>query len=197
MYRVARDLAALIIRFLFPFEVFGAESVPLTGGAIIAANHASLIDPVVIASSISRPIHFMGKAELFRNRLVAQFLNAIYVFPVDRGTADRQAIRYAIDLVKNNSLLGIFPEGTRNKEKENLPLQGGAALVAIKGGVPIIPVVVQGTANLRFRKKIYIYIGEPILIKEGKKATKDEILSINESIYRQFSALLKQESRTR
>ncbi len=194
MYRVTRDSVKLLTKILFGLEVIGHENILESDGAIIAANHVSFYDPIVVASAIKRPVHFMAKAELFKSLIPGWFLRQINVFPVRRGVADRNAIRQAINLVKNKKLLGIFPEGTRNRSDDSLPLQGGASLIAIKTGAPIIPVVVTGTNGLRLRKKISVYIGEPIQVSEGKKVSREEISDLNLVISDQFAVLGKQES---
>lgn len=175
-------------------KVVGNENIPTDGSAVIASNHVSLMDPVAVAIGIQRPIHFMAKHELFSNRILAWFFNQVYAFPVKRGIADRNAIRTALTRLREGHLLGIFPEGTRNKQEDHvLPLQSGASLFAIKTGSPIIPVVVHGTGKLRFRQTIHVVIGKPIYVKEGQKASKEELVTVNKKILEQFTFLKKQD----
>lgn len=174
-------------------DIIGLENVPAEGGAIVAGNHTTWFDPVAIAVAIKRPVHFMAKAELFSIPVFGWLIRKAYVFPVKRGLADRDAIRTAQERVGNGHLLGIFPEGTRNRsdEGELLPLQGGAAMISLKTGIPIIPVVVTGVKPMRFRRSIKVVIGSPIILGGPKRATKVEVLQANELISNQFSSLLR------
>lgn len=194
MYRIIRDFLGIIIRLVFGIKIVGAENIPQIGSAVIASNHVSIVDPVAVAVGIRRPIHFMAKDELFSNSFTSWFFHKVNAFPVKRGVPDRSAIRTALQRLRGGHLLGIFPEGTRNKqENELLELQSGASLLAIKTSSPIIPVVVKGTSKLRFRKKIEVIIGKPLNVKEGQKASKEELDNVNKMILDEFTLLLKQD----
>ena len=189
MYRFFSQLIALLIRIIFGLKVTGVDNVP-SGGAIIASTHSSLLDPVAVAGVISRPIHFMAKAELFTYPVFRWLLPRVHAFPVKRGLADRNAIRTGLQVVNDGNLLGIFPEGTRNKTDDVQPLQGGAAMIAIKAGVPVVPVAVVGVKNLRFRQAIEVRIGHPIDFGEARRADRDEIAAASAKISGEFTALL-------
>ncbi len=189
MYWFLRNLTALLIRILFGLKAEGVENVP-EGGAIIAATHSSFLDPLAVAGILSRPIHFMAKAELFKYPVFSFVLPRVHAFPVRRGLADRNAIREAMKLVDEGNLLGIFPEGTRSKTGEIQPLQGGTAMIAIKAGVPVVPVVVVGVKPLRLRRSIEVRIGTPIRFGEPHRASKDEVSAAGEQISQQFTTLL-------
>lgn len=191
MYKFLVVVLRFVMNILCGLEVSGLENIPAEGGAIVAGTHTTMMDPVALALAIKRPIHFMGKAELFENPVLRYFFTKIHAFPVRRGLADRDAIRTAQARVTEGHLLGIFPEGTRNtSEEELLPLQGGAALIAIKTGVPIIPVVVSGFQPFRLRRPIRVVIGKPIDLGGPKKANKVEILEGTKAISAEFSSLL-------
>lgn len=191
MYTFVVTIARLLVRLVWGLNVQGLEHIPRDTGAIIAGNHTGWFDPVVIAAAIKRPIHFMGKAELFENPVLRWFFSRLHAFPVKRGQADREAIRTSQELVTAGHLLGVFPEGTRNKTKEALlPLQGGATLIAIKTGVPVVPVVVVKSARRLLRRPYRVMIGAPIDLGGPKKATKIDIAQGNEAISVQFSSLL-------
>lgn len=116
MYKALRVLAVMLVRICFRFSVSGRENIPASG-AVLVSNHASMFDPVVLGVAVPRPIHFMGKAELFRNRISNWFFRKLHAFPVRRGEFDRGAIRSALEVLDRGQLLGIFPEGTRNRGK--------------------------------------------------------------------------------
>lgn len=191
MYRFLVAIIKVIIHILWGIQVEGAENIPQQTGAVVAGNHTTWFDPVAIAVAIKRPVHFMGKAELFKVPILSWLFSRVHVFPVRRGLADRQAIRTAQDRVTQGHLVGMFPEGTRNKEGDALlPLQGGAALIAIKTGVPVIPVVVPRIELGRLRKPIRVKIGAPIDLGGPKKVAKSDIIRGNEAISAQFRLLL-------
>lgn len=192
MYKAIVGIVRFFIKLFCGLEVHGLENIPARGGAIIAANHTTWFDPVAIAISVGRPVHFMAKVELFRNPLFSWFFTRVYAFPVKRGAADRDAIRTAQRRVLEGHLLGIFPEGTRNLSKEKLlPLQGGAALIALKTGVPVIPTVTFGANPVRWRQKIKVVIGEPIDLGGPRRANKPAVAEASSVISRQFSTLLR------
>ena len=192
MYKTLKIILRGLISLLYGLRIEGAEHVPQTGGAIIAANHVTMVDPVPVALAIRRPIHFMAKAELFQSSIMNWFFRSLHAFPVKRGLADREAIRKALAVVNEGHLLGIFPEGTRNPNAEELlPLQGGTALIAVKTGVPVVPVVVKGVSPLRFRKPITVQIGKPMYFGEARRATKQEVNKVNLEISKQFAEMLR------
>lgn len=191
MYKALVVIVKFFILLFAGLEVEGLENVPQDKGAIVVGNHTSWFDPFILAMSINRPIHFMAKAELFEYQFLKWVLPHLYVFPVNRGQADRQAIRTSQDRVNSGHLLGIFPEGTRNKSADGLlPMQGGAALIAIKTGAPIIPVLVSQGKRRGLRKPFRVAIGTEIDLGGPMKANKTNIGIGNEAISNQFSLLL-------
>ena len=133
-------------------DVVGLEHVPPRGAAILAGNHISWIDPVLLACWLTpatkRPIHWMGKAEAMRWPLVGAFLRANGVFGVRRGAADLEAFRLAESILAEGHLLGIYPEGTRSLDGRLGAFRDGAALLALRSGVPVLPIAVSGTNRL-------------------------------------------------
>lgn len=192
MYKALRVLAVMLVRICFRFSVSGRENIPASG-AVLVSNHASMFDPVVLGVAVPRPIHFMGKAELFRNRISNWFFRKLHAFPVRRGEFDRGAIRSALEVLDRGQLLGIFPEGTRNRGEDLMPLHSGAALLASRAQVPIIPIVIVGNNKYRIFHRVDVRIGTPIMPKQGKKATKEDLARINDQILAQFTVLNRQE----
>ena len=191
MYRFFVAVNRVLIRILWGIEVEGVDNIPHGSGAIVAGNHTTWIDPVAIAVAIPRPVHIMRKAELFKVPILGWLVARGHVFPVRRCLADRQAIRTAQERVTQGLLVGMFPEGTRNKEGDDLlPLQGGAALISIKTGAPVIRVVVPRVRLARLRTPIQCRIGEPIDLVGPKRASKSDITSGNSANSAQFRSLL-------
>ena len=157
-YKILRFLAGCIVRLLYRVEIVGRGRVPEVGGAIICANHIHLFDPVVIALAVERPVHFMGKTELFSWPIVGYLARKAGAFPVKRGSADMQAIRQSLRILQEGELLGIFPEGTRSKDGEIAPFYNSVTMLAERGGVPVIPAAISG--EYRFRRTVKVLIGE-------------------------------------
>lgn len=192
MYWTLVYIIKFLIKVIFGIDIEGLENIPKEGGAIVAGNHTTWFDPFPIAVASKRPIHFMAKIELFETPVIGWILPRVNVFPVKRGLADRKAIRVAQDRVNDGNILGIFPEGTRNQSADEvLPLQGGASLIALKTGVPIVPCIVTNIHPLRFRKRVKVTFGAPIDLKGPRRANKESIAEANELISAQFSSLLR------
>ncbi len=156
-----------LLRRLYGIEVSGGERIPSEGGAILAANHASIWDPFVLGVATTREIHYMAKAELFRRRPLAAVLRSLNAFPVERGGGDRSAISEAARLLDRGKLLGIFPQGT-SKVARQTGWHRGAARLALATGAPLIPVRLSGTRPLPFRTRIRIDVGEPIAVTAAR-----------------------------
>jgi 1-acyl-sn-glycerol-3-phosphate acyltransferase len=152
-----------LLRRLYSIEVVGAEHIPSTGPAILAANHESIWDPFVLGVATEREIHYMAKAELFRFRPLATALRALHAFPVERGGGDRAAISEAGQRLRSGELLGIFPQGTSVPERQN-GWHRGAARLALATGAPLVPVRLAGTRPLPRPTRIRIVVAEPIQV---------------------------------
>lgn len=153
---------------LIEAEVTGREHVPAEGGFIFASNHASYLDPPVLAVACPRPLSYFAKAELFRNPLFSKLIRSLGAFPVRRGKGDRDALSTALELLAKGHGLVIFPEGTRTLTGEIGRMKAGVAMMALKAKVPIIPVGIEGTfeawpKNGRFRSRpVRVSIGPRI-----------------------------------
>jgi 1-acyl-sn-glycerol-3-phosphate acyltransferase len=164
-----RATLARLILLLFRVRIVGEENVP-AGGAVLAGNHVSNMDPVLLWCASPRPCRFMSKAEAWRGGATAWGLPRLWSFPVERGEADRTAIARATRFVAAGQLVGIFPEGTRAAaDGTRAEAQGGAAFIALRAGVPIVPVAFMGTEKVlprgRTLPRLYpvtIAYGEPI-----------------------------------
>jgi 1-acyl-sn-glycerol-3-phosphate acyltransferase len=165
LYWVIRKVFRAIYRFCFRWRIQGLENIPTDRPFIICANHFSWWDPPLVACLVShKPVRFMAKEELFRFPVVGFVLRRVYAFPVRRGKADKTAIRTALDTLRNGGILGLFPEGTRNKTGELLPPQPGIALIALKSGAIVLPVAIAGP--YRLLRKVRVKIGKPLLLTE-------------------------------
>ncbi len=151
---------------VFRVEKNGEENIKEKGAYLICANHRSNWDAPILVSYLKRKVYVMAKAELFKNKFIKWFGRKCCVFPVKRGMRDIESIKYSLNLLKDGEILVIFPEGTRNGMEKNGKAQNGVAYMAIRTGVPVIPVGIQG--EMKPFKKVKLNIGEPLDFSQYK-----------------------------
>jgi 1-acyl-sn-glycerol-3-phosphate acyltransferase len=139
---------AVILAFFLLFTrltVAGRRNIP-AGAVLVSSNHLNLIDPIVVGFALGRPCVFMAKEELFRSKLSGWFVGCFGAFPVHRGRLDREALRLAGNALARGKALVMFPEGARATSEGHRP-EGflGAALIASRASVPVLPVGISGT----------------------------------------------------
>ena len=147
LYDVGRVIVRLLFFLLTRLRVRGRDNIPKKGPVLVVANHLNLVDPPLVGLSLGRRAVFMAKQELFRSRLLAGFLNALGVFPVNRGRLHREALHKSLKLLENGQALIVFPEGTRSRRLNSA--SSGAALIASRSGAPILPVGIAGTEEIK------------------------------------------------
>ena len=168
---------------MFKVEIKGKENVPAEGNAIICCNHYSNYDPFAAAIYLDRLPRYIGKKELFENKILAYLLKEVRVFPLDRKAAmDMKAVKTGLKILKDGEILGIFAEGTRVKEGEHVDAKGGVALFAMKGNANVIPCAISG--KYKFRNKITVEYGEPLTLDEfrGQKLTAEVMGEITDVV---------------
>ena len=149
-FRAARGALLALLVPLLRLRIEGMEHVPRSGPVVVVANHLHNADPVVLSVAFPRPLHFMTKKEAFANPFTAAIARRVGAFPVDRGKADRGAIRHAEAALAQGIAVGIFPEGTRSVTQALRRAYPGAALIALRSGAPVLPVAITGTEWLPF-----------------------------------------------
>lgn len=194
-YRFILALAQSFALVFFRFRALGQHNIPVSGGAIIAANHQSYLDPGLLAIGLTRPIDFMARQELFEvNWFFRWLISSVNAFPVTQGKFDSSAIREAIKRLKQGQLLMVFPEGTRSFDGKIAGLKSGLYLLAQKSGVPIIPTVIDGAFEVWSRHHyLPINLGE-IRVKYGKPLKTQEFASpqaLTQRLYQELTALQK------
>lgn len=174
LFIICRFLSFLAIKLIFPLKVYGREHIPKTGGFILASNHASYLDPVVLGVVCPRHLHFMARHDLFGNFLSAWFLSGLHAFPVKRSSADISALKKAMGLVRQGRGLLLFPEGTRQAKGVSAEPQAGIGFLAAKINAPVIPALICGTelampkgAKFIKRAVISVYFGKQIPIERS------------------------------
>ena len=169
LYRVCRAAVLGICRTYWQATYEGLEHVPPSGAYVVAPVHRSFIDFGLVVALSTRRIRYMGKDSLWKVAWLGRFITALGAFPVHRGSADREALHRCIDIIRGGEPLVLFPEGTRRSGRVVEDLYDGASYVAIRTGVPIVPVGIGGSERaLRKGKrlprpvKVHVIVGPPL-----------------------------------
>jgi 1-acyl-sn-glycerol-3-phosphate acyltransferase len=191
-WRICQVIARVGTTVLFDLRTHGIEHVPKTGGVLLVSNHASYLDPVLVAVRLKRPVSFLARASLFRNPVFAWLITSLHAFPIEQGKGDRGAINETIERLKQGHALNLYPEGTRTEDGKLQKIQAGVALVARKAGVPIVPAYIMGSFDAWpvHRKiprpaKIRVLYGPPMHI-DGMKA--EEICRVIDETFHRLQA---------
>jgi 1-acyl-sn-glycerol-3-phosphate acyltransferase len=172
----------------FRLSRIGREHIPEDGPVIFAANHRSFLDPFVIGTCMRRPMYYVAKKELFRQRLVGWFLSALGAFPVDRGASDEEMLRTAHAILARGDSLLIFPEGTRTRPGSLGHPKRGVGRLALESGAPVVPIAVIGTENVRrgFRirpHKVRIRCGRPMRFPRVREPSRELAGAVTDRIW--------------
>ncbi len=174
-YRVIRSLVCWLTSVITRLHVDGRDRLPTTGAYVLAPIHRSYVDTPIVACVTSRRLRFMGKQEMWKYPRLGRLFSLLGAFPVNRGTADREALTRCIAVLNRGEPLVLFPEGERKDGARVHPLFDGAAFVAARAGVPIVPVGIGGSARVMPRHakmvrphKVHVVIGEPFSVEVGE-----------------------------
>ena len=160
-YTFARAFGALVFHTLCPVRFVHPERARLDAPYLVIANHNSWLDPVAIGTLIRRyEVVFLGKKELVKHPLAHKILTKMHMIIVDRHHSDMEAMRACLRTLKAGCVLGIFPEGTRHHQGTMVEVESGTGLIALRSGVPILPVLIDGKIGLFHR--VNVYVGEPM-----------------------------------
>ena len=169
-YYATRAAVAGFTRAWTRLRVEGVEHLPVSGAYVLAPVHRSYMDTPLVSCLTRRRLRFMGKDSLWKRRPLAWLFSSLGGFPVSRGTADREALKRCILILRAGEPLVLFPEGERKSGPVVQPLFDGAAYVALKTGVPIVPVGIGGServlpkgARFIYPRKVHIIVGQPIV----------------------------------
>lgn len=181
-YTIAKAIVAFIFSIIMPYKVIGRDNIPKEGGMILALNHRSNLDVIMGAVACPRQLNYMAKKELFENKLLGWLIGHLNAFPLDRVGNDLKAIKTALTVLKDGKVLGIFPEGTRVRNGEDVSAKAGVSMLALRGKVPVVPGVIVGDYKL-FRK-VYIIFGEPVSLEKyyDTKQSSEDLLRISGEI---------------
>lgn len=181
-YGIVKALLRFIMLFVFRIKINGRENVPLEGGAIIASNHKSYWDPVMLALASPRKLSFMAKSELFKNKFFAKLITDLGAFPVHRGKGDLGAVKAALTILKGEGVMVIFPEGTRDRDDSVTEAKPGAVMLAIKSKIPIVPAYISG--KYHWFSKVTVTFGKPVYYEDfyEKKAVVSELQDLSNDL---------------
>ena len=189
---ILRQLFNLVIYVFIGMRVSGKEKVPRQGPVIMIFNHESYFDPPLVGTAVShRFIHFMAKEELFRHPVMRYILRYMKSFPVRRGVTDRTAIVESLKVLKSGEILGIFPEGTRHKKGVLGRFHDGFASLAIKTGVPVLPVAIINSRPLPKKKgPVKVIFGDLVFPPTAKATDKEAVQQFCEQMRQTLHQML-------
>ncbi len=164
-YNFAKGLLNIVFKGFYKIKYVGTENIP-ESPFLLCSNHVSYCDPILVALPIKQEMHFMAKYELFKIPLLNVIIKKLGAFPVKRGHANVESIDTAISLLKEGNSLVIFPEGTRSKSGKPQKPKSGAALVAHRADIQILPVAIKMQNRKLFRSLVTITYGKPIAPQE-------------------------------
>lgn len=193
LYQMLRFVAVGFCAARYKVKYIGVENIPEEGGLIIACNHQSGVDPIILGRICKRTIHFMAKEELFEKNALGHFLTHLNAFPVLRGTGDMTAIEFSEEIIKKGWVLGIFPEGTRSKDFKPMRGKSGVALIAKQTGADVLPVSIYTSDEYKKGTRLTVRFGtviknEEFGFSEGEYSAK-ELRSASKRIMGDITAL--------
>lgn len=182
IYAIGYHLCRWIARTFFALFVEGQAHVPESGPVILAPNHVSYLDPVVVGVSMRRRVHFMAKKELFRNPLVGWLLHGLQTYPVTRERVDPSTLKRTLSLLASGQVVLMFPEGTRGDGRTLGPAKSGIAVVAARSGARVVPVFHWGTeqalprGSRRVRRvPLRVRFGPPLTFPAGGRPDREAV----------------------
>lgn len=201
-YRFARFLVLGACRLWLRIEFVGLEHVPRSGAFIVAPTHRSLLDIPIASGVTKRRLRFMGKDALWKVPGFGRLLSALGGFPVTRGTADLEALKRCIAVLQGGEPLVLFPEGTRQHGPRIEELFDGAAFVAAKAGVQLLPVAIAGTEESmsKGRKGVSrgvctVVVGRPLGFSSSERKSRDEVTQLSLQLQQELQSLFDEANR--
>lgn len=187
-------IARIIMTFCFDLKVHGRQNVPKKGGVLMVSNHQSYLDPVLMGCYLRRPMSYLAKSDLFKNKYFRWLIVSLGAFPIKLGAGDVGAMREMIRRLKQGHLLSMFPEGSRTGDGELLPIEAGASLIIRRVDVPVVPCIIIGSFQAWPRSKkmfrpfpIDVMFGPPLQVNRLK--AKEITKLIDQTFHRMFNEL--------
>jgi 1-acyl-sn-glycerol-3-phosphate acyltransferase len=195
-----RPFTVLLMNMIWVRKVYGTENIPKTGPVILAANHSSFLDFLIIPSILKRRVRIVAAKELTKRPMIGWYARNDGCILVDRNNPGTQYYKDSVNTLNNNTVLLVFPEGTRSEDGSLHMWKRGFVKLAIHAHAPIVPVAIKGTyenlpknGKIRFNKTCKVKFGKPVDLSRyfGKKISKDELNTIANGIHDQVSDMLK------
>lgn len=182
IYFLTKYILKILLTPFFRIKTSGLEEVPDKGRVIIASNHKSFLDPVIMGIVLKRRIYFMAKKELFEIPVFGRFIKALGAFSVDRGHSDRKALRKSMKILEDEKMLGIFVEGRRIRREGIGEIKSGVYLISKLSNAPVVISCIKGTRPLFLKRSIFyipsaITVDFKIIGKTGGEQPKEDFLS--------------------
>ena len=191
LYKISKIVLGTIFKLYYNPTFIGKENIPKEGPIIVAGNHLHLFDQCLTILSTKRCLHYMAKKEYFDNKKVAWFFKASGCISVDRSKKDPVAKEKALEVLKDNGAIGIFPEGTRNRTKDLLqPFKFGAVSLAKKTDATIVPFAITGEYKFR-SKDLKVTFAKPF------KVGNMDLEEANEKLYKEVLKILKKDKKNK
>ena len=193
LYIIAKCICWIIFKLIFRLKITGQENIPQDSPFIIVANHSSLLDPTILGISVRPKVIFVAAAYLFKMYWLGYLLRKANSIPV-QGENDISSLKRALKILQQGGVLGIFPEGGVDRQKDDLPIKAGAAFLATKVGVPIVPIKIKGADKVLPRgakfiislNKIEVEIKKPIYCSRQTHKNKEIIKRVVESYIKEI-----------
>lgn len=167
IYNLVKGICYPFFMLLYHPKIIGKEKLNIKEGYILAGNHTAYLDVFLLIAANKRKIHFFTKIELFSNKIKSSFFKNMGCIPVDRKKKNNGSILKGLEVLKNNEVVGIFPEGTYNRTNTIImPFKYGAVAMAQKTNKAIIPFAIVGKYQI-FGKSVKVIFGEPYKLKEN------------------------------
>jgi 1-acyl-sn-glycerol-3-phosphate acyltransferase len=174
IYRVTWRLFRIFYRFYCRCDVEGAHHVPTSGPVILAANHASFLDPPLVGAALPRTISYLARENLFRFPVFGSLLRAWDVVPVDRDGGSPAGLKAILNHLAAGRAVVLFPEGTRTPDGQLQPARSGIGLLAIKSSAPVIPIRIRGTFEA-YSRGMLIPRPRPVSVRFGTPLNLDSL----------------------
>ena len=180
-YFISRLVFGALLNILLKFKIEGRENFPKKRPFIVASNHTSFLDPVVIAVACNTaPLTFMAKRELFDRPFLGRWLRGIGCIPIDKISGGAGALKKVVNKIKKSCAIGIFPEGTRSLDGTFKKAEPGIGLIALKTKAPIVPVYIKGALDALPKDSTRVKFGSEVIAKIGKPISINEDYSLGD-----------------
>lgn len=182
--KIVVSIVGLYMRCCFKVDLVNYERFEkIKTGCILAPNHISAWETVMMPALSKKVMYMMAKEEIFKNRFFGWFLRQMRAFPIARKKNDLGAIKTCVKLLKDGKSICMFPEGTRSKDG-TMNFKTGVSMIAHSAKVPVIPVGIVAEDNFKFRSKVHIVYGEPIYFTDyyDKKINKEDLVDMTEKV---------------